>query len=154
MEIIELLLIILGLGAVIVLSIKLITRIAVFYRTIYGFSIWSGVLFLIISIALLALIESDSSNNHILLSTIAGAIILFTLVQDIRLSGVVYGSLGFVFQIVMTFVIFFLFIIMLACFLGRIVTRQTRRVDNTLLGVGEEIRYAIILLPVFIQVSK
>ena len=154
MEIIELLLIILGLGAVIVLSIKLITRMALFYRTMYGFSIWSGVLFLIISMALLALNEGDSSNNHILLSAIAGAIVLFTLVQDIRLSGVVYGILGFVFQIVMTFVFFFLFIIMLACFLGRIVTRQTRRIDNSLLGITEEIRYAIILLPVFIQVSK
>lgn len=154
MEIIGLLLIILVFGAVIALSIKLIMRIALFYRTMYGFSIWSGVLFLIAAIAIFALNEEDSSNNHILLSVIACAIALFTLVQDIRLSGVMYGSLGFIFQIVMTFVIFFLLIIILACFIGRIVTMQARRLDNSLFGVGEEIRYAIILLPVFIRVSK
>ena len=135
-------------------SIKTITKIALFYRTTYGFSIWSGVLFLIVSIAMTALIEGDSSNDYILLTVISGAIVLFTLVQDIRLSGFIYGFLGFVFQIVMTFVIFFLLIIILACFIGRIVTRQTRRLDNSLFGVGKEIRYAIILLPDFIRVSK
>ena len=152
MEIFELLLIVLGLFAVLVISINLITKVAVYYRTRFGFSIWSGVLILFVALSLFALIENDSSNKHVLLSFLSIALVVLCLVQDIRLSGVSYGLLGFVFQIAMTLVALFLLILLLACFLGRIITRQTRKMSNSLFGVTEEIRYAIILFPVFVRI--
>lgn len=60
-----------------------------------------------------------------------------------------YGCLGMLFQGVMTLLLFFVAIIAIAGFLARATTRGTNKMSGICSGVSQEIRYAIILLPVF-----
>lgn len=58
----ELLLIILGVLAIVAVSIASIVRISSFYRAKYGFSIWSGV-FIMLPIIILLLVASSSNDG-------------------------------------------------------------------------------------------
>ena len=93
MAIVEILLILFGLIAAFILAVSAINKISVYYRTQYGFSVWSGVLFLLISFLILLSVASSGSDNggtfFIIVSAVLG---IFTLVQDIRLSDPMYGS--------------------------------------------------------------
>ena len=75
---------------------------------------------------------------------------VFTIVRNIYLAGWGYGCLGMLFQGVMTLLLFFVVIIAIAGLLARATTRGTNRMSGICSGVSQEIRYAIILLPVFI----
>lgn len=153
MAIVELLLILFGLIAVFVLAITAINKVSVYYRTQFGFSVWSGVLFLLISfLILLSVASSGSDNGNTFFAIISAALGIFTLVQDIRLSDPMYGILAFLFQIVMTLFVFVLFIILIAQALARIASRSARSISNSLSGTTQEIRYAFVLLPVFIRI--
>lgn len=151
MEIVELALILLGFIALLVLSITTISKISVFYRNHFNFSIWSGILLMSVALVSLVIIGSDNTSKHPLVLVFVFLTYLLSLVQDIRLSGFTYGILGFIFQVIMTFAMFSLLIIVLACWLGRVITRSTRRLTTPLWGVANEIRYATILLPIFIK---
>lgn len=66
------------------------------------------------------------------------------------LGGMGIWLLGILFQGVMTFLLFFVVIIAIAGFLARATTRGANRMLGIFTGVSQEIRYAIILFPVFI----
>lgn len=101
MELAELLLIILGLLFIIFISIATIVRISSFYRNKYGFSVWSGVIVLLPVLILSATAYGSDIVNTMLV--IAGVILIgYAIVQDIRLAGPFYGTLAFLFQVLMT----------------------------------------------------
>ena len=86
----------------------------------------------------------------ILLPILSAGLCAFTIVRNICLAGWGYGCLGMLFQGVMTLLLFFVVIIAIAGLLARATTRGTNRMSGICSGVSQEIRYAIILLPVFI----
>jgi len=153
MEIIVLLLIVLGIVAGLIASISIITNISKYYRTRFGFSVWSGVLILFLAcILLLFSTYSNSANNRAMLAVISSILCLFTFFRDVRLSGGTYGFLGFLFQAVMTFLMFFVIILILAGILARAIARSARQLTGTYYNTLQEVHYAIILFPVFIRI--
>ena len=144
MEIIELLLIIVGCLALVVAIATAIIKVSSFYRTQFGFSVWAGVLLLML------IYYGGEKPQSILLPILSAGLCAFTIVRNICLAGWGYGCLGMLFQGVMTLLLFFVVIIAIAGLLARATTRGTNRMSGICSGVSQEIRYAIILLPVFI----
>ena len=144
MEIIELLLIIVGCLALVVAIATAIIKVSSFYRTQFGFSVWAGVLLLFL------IYYGGEKPQSILLPILSAGLCAFTIVRNICLAGWGYGCLGMLFQGVMTLLLFFVVIIAIAGLLARATTRGTNRMSGICSGVSQEIRYAIILLPVFI----
>jgi len=151
MEVIGFLLILATLVAGVAITITAITKVSAFYREQYGFSIWSGVLLLICALILVALSGSSDVMGSYFSSIIACLISIYTLIQDVRLSGFKYGILGFLFQIAMTFFLFIILLMDIAILIGKYIVRGTRRMTNTLGDTTQEIRYAIVLFPIFIR---
>ena len=152
MAFVELLLIILGLIAAFAASISIITNISSYYRNKYGFSIWSGVLILFLAFILILMSTSSSFSGNSAFVVFSALICVFTIIQDIRLAGFSYGLLGFLFQSVMTLLLFLIIIFVIAVAIARAVTRSTRLITGRYAGVFQEVRYAIILFPVFIRI--
>lgn len=150
MEIIELLLIIVGCLALVVAIATAIIKVSSFYRTQFGFSVWSGVLLLFLAFVLMLIYYGGEKPQSILLPILSAGLCAFTIVRNICLTGWGYGCLGMLFQGVMTLLLFFVVIIAIAGLLARATTRGTNRMSGICSGVSQEIRYAIILLPVFI----
>ena len=155
MEIIELLLIIVGCLALVVAIATAIIKVSSFYRTQFGFSVWSGVLLLFLAFVLMLIYYGGEKPQSILLPILSAGLCAFTIVRNICLAGWGYGCLGMLFQGVMTLLLFFVLlffvvIIAIAGLLARATTRGTNRMSGICSGVSQEIRYAIILLPVFI----
>lgn len=152
MAFVELLLIFLGLIAAFAASISIITNISSFFRNKYGFSIWSGVLILFIAFMLILVSTSSSVSGNSVLVVLSLIICVFTIIQDVRLAGFAYGLLGFIFQSVMTLLLFLIIIFAISVAIARAVTRSTRFMTGRYAGVFQEVRYAIILFPVFIRI--
>ena len=147
MEIAELLLIIAGCLALVAAAI---IKVSSFYRTQFGFSVWSGVLLMFLAFVLMLIYYGGEKPPSILLPILSAGLCAFTIVRNICLAGWGYGCLGMLFQGVMTLLLFFVVIIAIAGLLARATTRGTNRMSGICSGVSQEIRYAIILLPVFI----
>ena len=141
MEIAELLLIIAGCLALVAAIAAAIIKVSSFYRTQFGFSVWSGVLLLFLAFVLMLIYYGGEKPQSILLPILSAGLCAFTIVRNICLAGWGYGCLGMLFQGVMTLLLFFVVIIAI---------RGTNRMLGICSGVSQEIRYAIILLPVFI----
>ena len=146
MEIAELLLIIAGCLALVAAIAAAIIKVSSFYRTQFGFSVWSGVLLLFLAFVLMLIYYGGEKPQSILLPILSAGLCAFTIVRNICLAGWGYGCLGMLFQGVMTLLLFFVVIIAIAGLLAR----GTNRMSGICSGVSQEIRYAIILLPVFI----
>lgn len=150
MEIAELLLIIVGCLALVAAIVAAIIKVSSFYRTQFGFSVWSGVLLMFLAFILILIYSASENPQSILLPILSAGLCAFTIVRNICLAGWGYGCLGMLFQGVMTLLLFFVVIIAIAGLLARATTRGTNRMSGICSGVSQEIRYAIILLPVFI----
>lgn len=150
MEIIELLLVVVVCLALVVAIAAAVIKVSSFYRTQFGFSVWSGVLLLFLAFVLMLIYYGDEEPQSILLPIFSAGLCVFTIVRNIYLAGWGYGCLGMLFQGVMTLLLFFVAIIAIAGFLARATTRGTNKMSGICSGVSQEIRYAIILLPVFI----
>ena len=151
MEVINYLLILAALVAVVAFTITAITKVSAFYRGQYGFSIWSGVLLLICALVLVVLSDSADVAGNYFCSISACLINLYTLIRDVRLSGLKYGILGYLFQIITTLFLFIILLMDIAIMIGKRIVRGTRRMTTTLGDTTLEIRYAIVLFPIFIR---
>ena len=114
MAFVELLLIILGLMAALVASVSIITNISLFYRIPFGFSIWSAVLILFLAFILILMSTSSNVSGNSAFTVLSAIICVFTIIQDVRLAGFAYGILGFLFQSVMTLLLFLIVIFIIA----------------------------------------
>lgn len=148
----ELLIILLCLFAGFIASVSIITKISIHYRTHYGFSIWSGVIILLVAFVILLMCNFQSNEGSIFSFVLSGGLCLFTLAQDIRLCGWLYGMLGMAFQIIMTMLIFVFVLIIIARIIARMIFRRTRSSPTSFYNAAQELQYAIILFPVFIRI--
>jgi len=133
-------------------TISIIIKISTFYRLRYRFSIWSGVFFLLIVIVFLLLgaYSTGISSNILVISS--ATLCIFTIIQDIRLSNTTHGLLGFCFQVVLVLLLLFILLMMLVHGIANIVVHKTRSLTKPNVGIVQEMRYAIILFPVFIRI--
>ena len=150
MEIVELLLIIAGCLALVVAIAAAIIKVSSFYRTQFGFSVWSGTLLLFLAFILILIYSGSESPQNVIMPVLAVGICVLTFARNIYLAGWGYGFLGILFQGIMTLLLFFIVIIAIAGALARATTRGTSRISGLCSGESEEIHYAIILLPIFI----
>ncbi len=113
MELLTLAAIIAGIVAAIIGLIIVVKKISTFYKHRFNFSIWSGVLLLVGTLALLLASTSDGSSRQAryIMTGIAALLAILTIYNDIRLAGFAWGSLAVVLQIVFSlsfvFLIFF-----------------------------------------------
>lgn len=96
MELLTLAVTIAGIIAAIIGLIVVVKKISAFYRARFQFSIWSGVLLLLIALALLVISETSEiaqSTAYIMLAA-AAVIAIITIYNDIRLPGLWWGILA------------------------------------------------------------
>ncbi len=110
MELLTLAAIIAGIIAVIIGLIIVIKKISTFYKHRFQFSIWSGVLLLVVALALLLVSASGGATQQIMyiMTAIAAILAILTIYNDIRLAGGAWGSLAVILQIVFSFCFLFL----------------------------------------------
>lgn len=89
MELLTLAAIIAGIIAVIIGLIVVIKKISAFYKQRFQFSIWSGVLLLVVALALLLISSADGTTQQTVyvMLVIAAILALLTIYNDIRLAG-------------------------------------------------------------------
>lgn len=80
----------------------------------FQFSIWSGVLLLVVALALLLISSADGTTQQTVyvMLVIAAILALLTIYNDIRLAGVAWGGLAVLLQII--FALSFVFLIIFA----------------------------------------
>ena len=102
MELLTLAAIIAGIIAVIIGLIVVIKKISAFYKQRFQFSIWSGVLLLVVALALLLISSADGTTQQTVyvMLVIAAILALLTIYNDIRLAGVAWGGLAVLLQII------------------------------------------------------
>lgn len=110
MELLTLAAIIAGIIAAIIGLIIVIKKISAFYKHRFQFSIWSGVLLLVVALALLLISSSDGTTRQTVyvMTAIAAILAILTIYNDIRLAGFAWGSLAVILQIVFSFCLLFL----------------------------------------------
>lgn len=114
MELFTLAAIVAGILAAMIGLIIIIKKISAFYKLRFQFSIWSGVLLLVVALSLLLVSASEGATHQTMyiLTAIAAILAILTIYNDIRLAGVAWGSLAVILQIVFSF--FFLFLVFFA----------------------------------------
>ena len=131
MELLTLAAIIAGIIAAIIGLIIVIKKISAFYKHRFQFSIWSGVLLLVVALALLLISSSDGTTRQTVyvMTAIAAILAILTIYNDIRLAGFAWGSLAVVLQFV--FALSFVFLIFFA--LIGFVMKKLFNIHNSLL---------------------
>ena len=131
MELLTLAAIIAGIIAVIIGLIAVIKKISAFYKQRFQFSIWSGVLLLVVALALLLISSSDGTTRQTMyvMTAIAAILAILTIYNDIRLAGVAWGSLAVLLQIV--FALSFVFLIFFA--LIGLIMKKLFNIHNSIL---------------------
>lgn len=114
MELLTLAAIIAGIIAAIIGLIVVTKKISAFYKQRFNFSIWSGVLLLVGTLALLLASTSDGVSRQAMyiMTGISVILAILTIYNDIRLAGFAWGSLAVILQIV--FSLSFIFLIFFA----------------------------------------
>lgn len=98
-----------------------------YYVTKYHFSLWAGVLLMSIAAILAILINGASQMATVyVLEVLAFGLIIFTLIQDIRLSNIGMGIVAFIVQFLLTISLFAI-----------ILTIVARWIMNRVLGRGK-----------------
>lgn len=91
MEIIDLFLVIAGCLALIVAIAAAIIKVSSFYRTQFGFSVWTGVLLLFLAFVFMLTYYGGEKPQSILLPILSAGLCILTIVRNIYLAGWGYG---------------------------------------------------------------
>ena len=155
MELLTLAAIIAGIIAVIIGLIVVIKKISAFYKQRFQFSIWSGVLLLVVALALLLISSADGTTQQTVyvMLVIAAILALLTIYNDIRLAGVAWGGLAVLLQII--FALSFVFLIIFA--LIGFVMKKLFNIHSSLLASifgGLGIKGELLLLLHFLHISR
>ena len=131
MELLTLAAIIAGIIAAIIGLIVVTKKISAFYKQRFNFSIWSGVLLLVGTLALLLASTSDGVSRQAMyiMTGISVILAILTIYNDIRLAGFAWGSLAVILQIV--FSLSFIFLIFFA--LVGVVMKKLFNIHSSLL---------------------
>ena len=106
MGLIEIIVIMTAVVAASIGVIYIITRIASFYKQRFGFSIFSGVILMILSFALLYFSAMKQTSSSVFLQVVSAGLAVFTLVRDIQLAKLAYGVFAFFIHIVLAILSF------------------------------------------------
>ena len=151
MEIVEVFLFIVAAIAVIAILASIIKKISSYYKQRFGYSIWSGVFVLILAFSLAGIDCTHYGANNIPLFLASGALVLLTMIQDFRLSGIGIGILGFLFQALMAVVFAFIIAGLLIGLIIKAITKRSNSALNALLGTTNEFRDGLISFPAFLR---
>ena len=90
MELFTLAAIVAGILAAMIGLIIIIKKISAFYKLRFQFSIWSGVLLLVVALSLLLVSASEGATHQTMyiLTAIAAILAILTIYNDIRLAGI------------------------------------------------------------------
>ncbi len=109
---------ILAIVAIFIVGISLlyvIKELSDYYVTKYHFSLWCGVLLMSVAVILMILITGASQMTTVhFLVIIASGLVLFTLIQDIRLSSIGMGIVAFIVQFLLTISLFAIILTLIA----------------------------------------
>lgn len=139
MELLTLAAIIAGIIAAIIGLIIVIKKISAFYKHRFQFSIWSGVLLLVVALALLLISLSDRTTwqTGYVMTAIAAILAILTIYNDIRLAGFAWGSLAVFLQIVFSFCFLFLvFITLIGLVLKKLFHMRSALLSSLFGGLG------------------
>ena len=126
MGILEIFFIIVGGIALLIALAAIIRRVSVFFRERYNFSIWAGVLLIVIAFAIAGYSYAHYGEINTPYMGVALAIILLTAFLDFRHAGVGMGLLALLIEIILS--AFFVLVLLLA--LVYLAIRAFRRGDD------------------------
>ena len=127
MELIEVIIIITAVVAASIGVIYIITRIASYYKRHFGFSIFSGVILVILSIALLYFSTTRQTSSSLFLRVVSVGLAVFTLVRDIQLAKFSYGICAFFIQIILAVLSFVIVAFVFAALIIKKLTNNHNR---------------------------
>ena len=106
---------------------------------------------LILAFSLAGIDCTHYGANNIPLFLASGALVLLTMIQDFRLSGIGMGLLGFLFQALMAVVFAFIIAGLLIGLIIKAITKRSNSALNALLGTTNEFRDGLISFPAFLR---
>lgn len=151
MEMLELVLIIAGLAAFLIGVVVVVKRCAQFFRQKYGFSVWSGVLLVVLGIVLIGYDIAHYSGENYILFIVGGLLFALTIVQDIRFAKWM-GITAFLFQGFLAIVFIFLVVLAVLSYILKAFTKRNNAVLDYITGTTRDFREGIMLLPAFLRV--
>ena len=148
MELLTLAAIIAGIIAAIIGLILIIKRISAFYKQRFQFSIWSGVLLLVIALALLLISSSDGITQQTMyvMMAIVAILAIFTIYNDIRLAGFAWGSLAVLLQIIFSLsFVFLIFFALIGFVMKKIFNVHSSLLNSIFGGLGIKGEFLLLL---------
>lgn len=152
MELLTVAAIIAGIIAAILGLIAIIKKISEFYKRRFQFSIWSGVLLLVLSLAFLAIAGSDNIQDSTvyILITLAALLVIATIFNDIRLAKIGWGLIALSIQIVLAVCFVFLVFFALIAYVIKKVFNIHSSLFGSLFDSGFGVKSELLLLRHFI----
>lgn len=150
MDLLRLILIVAAIITAVITLIAVIKKITAYYKRKYGFSIWSGVLFLEMALIFAGFDVVEYNAGSIVLWVICILLLCFTLIQDIRLAKAM-GVPAFAFQIIMSATFLVIIAIAVVGYIWKVITKRTNAILNIVTGTTKEFRDGIMSLADFLR---
>lgn len=148
MELLTLSTIIAGVIAAIIGVIVIVRKISAFYKQRFQFSIWSGVLLFVLALSIIVIIGTASVSEltmYVLLA-IAALLAILTIYNDIRLSGIGWGTLAVTLQILFSLCFVFLILFALIGYVMKKIFNIHSSLLNSIFGTGFDMKIEFLLL--------
>ena len=152
MELLALAAIMAGIIAAIIGLIVVVKKVSVFYKLRFQFSIWSGVLLLVVALALLLISASEGMTRQAAYIPLAVSALLaiLTIYNDLRLAGVAWGLLAVVLQIIFSLCfVFLIFFVMMGFIMKKLFNLHCSFLNSIFGGLG--VRGELLLLLQFLH---
>lgn len=139
--------------AIVTGTITVLKNISEFYRQRFQFSVWSGVLLLILALSLFIISGSTGGQgaSMYVLVVISAILTVLTVYNDIRLAGFGWGTLAIGLQIILSFCLLFIIMFVLIAYIIRRVFNVRSPLFSLVFGVGVGIRGELLLLEHFLH---
>ena len=134
MELMEVIVIITAIIAASIGVIYIIARIASFYKQRFGFSIFSGIILMILSFALLYFSATKHTSSSLFLQIASAGIAVFTLVRDVQLAKFAYGICAFFIHVVLAVLSFIIVAFLLAAIIIKRLTNNHSRLYSRIMS--------------------
>lgn len=153
MELLSLAAIIAGLIAAVIGIIIIIKKIAAFYKQKFNFSIWSGVLLIVLALSLTLITGTTNLSVQATYILIAFAAIftILTIYNDIRLAGCGWGILAIALQLLFAFFFIFLILFLVIAYVAKKIFNIQNSFLNSVLSTGFGIKSEWISLLQFLR---
>ncbi len=130
MESMEIVILLTALLAITVGTVWAVIKCAKFYKQRFGFSVFSGVIIMILVFVLLYYNMKDYNGKNLLMIILAFCATAFVVIRDIQLAKVSYGLGAFAIQTILALLSFFFIAVLLGLFLIRQFSRRQGRLSR------------------------